>query len=78
MREGRGSETARGMALRSRQGDIMVKLKLIRSWIGCSPRQRKVLAALGLRRIHMVKEYKDTPALRGMVAKIPHMLEVVS
>jgi large subunit ribosomal protein L30 len=56
----------------------MIKLKLLRGWIGCTPKQRKVLAALGLRRIHMVKEYKDTPAIRGMVAKIPHMVEVVS
>ena len=56
----------------------MIKVKLVRSWIGCSPKQRKVLAALGLKRIHMIKEFKDTPAIRGMVAKVPHMVEVVS
>lgn len=56
----------------------MIKVKLIRSWIGCTPKQRKILAALGLKRIHMVKEHKDTPAIRGMVAIVPHMVEVVS
>ena len=56
----------------------MIKIKLVRSWIGATPAQRKVLAALGLKRIHMVKEFTDTPAIRGMVAKIPHMVEVVS
>lgn len=56
----------------------MIKVKLIRSWIGSTPKQRKILAALGLRKIHMVQEFNDTPAIRGMIAKIPHMVEVVS
>ncbi len=55
----------------------MIKVKLIRSWIGCQPRQREVLTSLGLRRLNMVKTYKDTPAIRGMIAKVPHMVEVV-
>lgn len=56
----------------------MIKIRLVRSWIGCTPKQRKILAALGLKRIRMEKEFKDTPAIRGMVAKVPHMVEVVS
>ena len=56
----------------------MIKIKLVRSWIGCTPKQRAILRALGLKKIRMVKEHKDTPAIRGMVAKIPHMVEVVS
>ena len=55
----------------------MIKVKLIRSWIGCNPKQRQTLTALGLRRMHMVKTYQDNAAIRGMIAKIPHMLEVV-
>ena len=54
-----------------------IKIKLIRSLIGCQPKQREVLAALGLRRMHMVKEFTDTAAIRGMIAKVPHMVEVV-
>ena len=56
----------------------MIKVKLVRSKIGCTPKQRLVLAALGLRRLHMVKEHNDTPAIRGMIAKVPHMVEVTS
>lgn len=56
----------------------MIKIKLVRSWIGCTPHQRKILAALGLTRPHTVKEHKDIPAIRGMVAKIPHLVEVVN
>ena len=54
----------------------MIKVKLIRSWIGCSPKQRRVLAALGLKRPGRVKSFTDSPALRGMIAAVPHMLEV--
>ena len=55
----------------------MLRVKLIRSYIGCNPKQREILAALGLRKIHMVKEHKDTPAIRGMIDKVPHMVEVI-
>ena len=55
----------------------MIKVKLVRSKIGCDPKQRQVLAALGLRRMHMVKSFKDTAAIRGMVTKVQHMVEVV-
>lgn len=56
----------------------MIKVKRIRSIIGCNPKQRQVIAALGLRKIHMVKEFKDNAAVRGMLVKVQHMVEVVS
>ncbi len=56
----------------------MLKVKLIRSKIGCNPKQRAVLAALGLRKIHMVKEVQDNAAMRGMLSKVEHMVEVIS
>lgn len=55
----------------------MMKIKLIRSRIGSSPKQRKILAALGLKKVGQVREVKDNAAMRGMVAKIPHMVEVI-
>lgn len=54
----------------------MVKVKLVHSWIGCSPVQRKTLDALGLRKIRMEREFKDSPALRGMIEKVKHLVEV--
>lgn len=53
-----------------------IKVKLIRSRIGCTPYQKKVLAALGLRRREMVKTFQDNAAVRGMIARVSHLVEV--
>ena len=53
-----------------------IKIKLVRSHIGCTPHQRKVLDSLGLRRREMVKSFEDNAAVRGMVAKVSHLVEV--
>ncbi|MDR2075733.1 MAG: 50S ribosomal protein L30 [Desulfovibrio sp.] len=55
----------------------MIKIELIRSRIGALPKQRRVLDALGLRRMHSVREFQDTAAIRGMIAKVVHMVKVV-
>ena len=39
--------------------------------------QRKIVMALGLGRIGKTKEINDTPAVRGMVAKVAHIVEIV-
>lgn len=57
---------------------MTMKIKLVRSKFGCSPKQRAVVAALGLRKIHQVKEVKDNAAMRGMIDQVPHMVEVIS
>lgn len=54
-----------------------IKLKLVRSRIGTTPHQRKMLDALGLRRMHKVKVFEDTAAIRGIAAKVPHLVEIV-
>ena len=54
-----------------------VRLKQVRSGIGCPVEMRETLKALGLRRIHQVVERVDTRETRGMIAKIPHLVEVV-
>ena len=53
-----------------------IKIKLVRSRIGWTPHQRKVLDSLGLRRREMVKSFEDNAAVRGMVAKVSHLVEV--
>lgn len=55
-----------------------LRIKLVRSPIGYPERQRLVVAGLGLRRMHQVVERKDTPEIRGMVSKIPHLVEIVA
>ncbi len=53
-----------------------LKVTLIRSIIGLSPKQEATVKALGLRRMNRSVVHEDTPAIRGMIAKVPHVLRV--
>jgi large subunit ribosomal protein L30 len=57
---------------------MMAKLEVtqVRSAIGAKPKQRGTLRALGLRRIGHSVEHDDTPVVRGMLAKVPHLVAV--
>ncbi|RYG31678.1 50S ribosomal protein L30 [bacterium] len=54
----------------------MLRIELFRSVIGQHPRNRKTVAALGLRKPHHVLEKEDTPSIRGMIHNVAHMLIV--
>lgn len=54
-----------------------IKIKMIGSVIGCPQKQRETVRGLGLRRMQQVVERKDTPEIRGMVKKIPHLVAIV-
>jgi large subunit ribosomal protein L30 len=54
-----------------------LKLKMIGSLIGCPDKQRATVRGLGLRRLHQVVERADTPEIRGMVKKVPHLVALV-
>ncbi len=54
----------------------MLKVTLTKSTIGASPKQKKVVEALGLRKMHQSVELADCPATRGAVAKVSHLLTV--
>ena len=54
-----------------------VKVKQIRSGIGCPREMRETLKALGLGKMHRVTERPDTKETRGMIGKIPHLVQVV-
>ncbi len=54
----------------------MIKITLTKSTIGASPKQRKVVEALGLRKMHQTVELADTPQTRGAVAKVSHLVTV--
>ena len=52
-------------------------LKWVRSAI-CAPyKQKRVVKGLGFTRLNQVVERPDNPAIRGMVAKVPHLVEIV-
>ncbi len=52
-------------------------IEQVRSPIGYNKKQREVLRGLGLRRIRHVVEREDSPAVRGMVRKISHLVRIV-
>jgi len=52
-------------------------IKMVGSTIGCPESQRATVRGLGLRRLHQVVEREDTPMVRGMVRKVPHLVTIV-
>ncbi len=55
-----------------------VHIKWVRSGIGFTYRQKGMVRSLGLRRLHQVVERPDTAQIRGLVARIPHLVEIIS
>jgi len=56
--------------------DKIVRVTLVRSPIGYTKDQKRTVAALGFRRMNQTVEHKDSPALRGMLQKIIHLLRI--
>jgi large subunit ribosomal protein L30 len=54
-----------------------VKIQWVRSFIGCTDDMRQTIRGLGLRRLRQVVERQNTPAVRGMIHKVRHLVEVV-
>ncbi len=55
-----------------------LKLKWVRSAIAAPIKHKKVVKGLGFTRLNQVIEREDTPSIRGMVAKVPHLVHVVN
>jgi len=55
----------------------ILRLKLVRSPIGSTERQRATVRALGLRRMHQVVEQSDSAVTRGMVQKVEHLVRIL-
>lgn len=53
-----------------------LQIKLVRSPIGYSVRQKRTVQALGLRKLNQTVEKPDNSAVRGMVERITHLVEV--
>ena len=54
----------------------MLKITLVKSTIGSTPYQKKVVEALGLRKMHQTVELPNTPATQGSINKVSHLLKV--
>ena len=53
-----------------------LRVTLVRSPIGFNKRQKATVRALGLKRMHQTVEHQDSPALRGMLTSIIHLLKI--
>lgn len=54
-----------------------VKVKLVRSPIGCKEDHRATVRGLGLRKLNSESVLEDTPAVRGMINKISYLIKVI-
>ena len=61
---------------KTENNDKTVRVTLVRSPIGYTKDQKQTVLALGLRRMHQTVEHKDHPALRGMIRKIIHLVQI--
>jgi large subunit ribosomal protein L30 len=75
VKKGTGKATKRAKKPKKPEGKKL-RIELVRSVIGRPRQQREVVKGLGLRRINSRVVREDCPEIRGMIAKIPHLLEV--
>lgn len=53
-----------------------IQITLVKSPIGYTKRQKATVKALGLKKLHQTVEKDDTPAIRGMINAVSHLLQV--
>lgn len=61
----------------AKKGSETIFVRWVRSGIGFSYHQKRMVRSLGLRRLNQTVELQDTPSNRGLVARIPHLVEIV-
>jgi large subunit ribosomal protein L30 len=61
---------------KSETSNKTLRVTLVRSPIGYTKDQKATAKALGLRRLHQTVEHKDNPAVRGMIRKIVHLVQI--
>jgi len=55
-----------------------ITIKLVKGTVACTPVQRATVNGLGLKKREQVKTLENTPAVRGMIKKVLHLVQVVS
>jgi large subunit ribosomal protein L30 len=58
-------------------GGSEIKIQYYRSAIGFSKKQKAVIKSLGITKLNQTVTRPDTPSMRGIVAKVPHLLRIV-
>jgi large subunit ribosomal protein L30 len=53
----------------------LLEVTLVKSMVGRPEKQRRILRGMGLTKLNRTVELEDTPAIRGMINKVPHLVE---
>lgn len=64
-------------AKESGQSTGTIKIQYYRSVINRPAAHKRIVRSLGLTKLNQVVERPDTPGMRGMVAKVPHLLRII-
>jgi len=59
------------------EASAMLKIQYVRSAIGTPPKHKLIVKGLGFKRLNQIVERVDTPAVRGMVAHVPHLVKIL-
>ncbi|HEV2306525.1 MAG TPA: 50S ribosomal protein L30 [Candidatus Acidoferrales bacterium] len=62
------------MATKKKSGTL--KIRWVRSFIGCPRNMRETIRGMGFRRMNQLIERPDTPNIRGMIARVHHLVEI--
>jgi large subunit ribosomal protein L30 len=54
-----------------------IRIQYYRSTIACPLKQKEMVRSLGLRKLNQVVERPDTPSMRGVVKKVPHLIRII-
>jgi large subunit ribosomal protein L30 len=65
------------MATGNSEAAAKIRVKYVRSAIGAPHKHKLVIKSLGFKRLNQVVTRVDTPAVRGMVAEVPHLVEIL-
>ena len=63
------------MAEKKKKAGKKIKIQYFKSKIGYTKRQKQTVEALGFKKLGQILEKNDTPQIRGMVEKIPHLVK---
>lgn len=53
-----------------------LKIRWVRSFIGCPRNMRQTIRGMGFRRMNQLIERPDTPSIRGMIARVHHLVQI--
>ena len=65
------------MTAKSQKKSATLRIKWVRSGIQAPKKHKAVIRGLGFTRLNQIVEREDTPAIRGMVAAVPHLVQIV-